>query len=167
MESLLLNALKRYDVISQKLYCLGKIVPLAPDSGKLYCLKLYRMHKQCFFFSGNYRKWGMTKWPDRKATIFQNFQTLLTSSWERFRRKIPGKKRKFRRAARANKDRREGKNKRISFLILVSSDQKPQNSVFSLNLLLKQGARSARKFLGVFLCERSEHATKSRRQSTR
>ena len=36
----------------------------------------------------------MTKWPDRKSTIFQNFQTLLTSSWERFRRKIPGKKRK-------------------------------------------------------------------------
>ena len=75
----------------------------------------------------------MTNRPDKKSRIFEDFQTLLTSSWDRFRRKIPGKKRKFRRAARANKDRGGGKNKRKSFLILVSSDQTPHRVFFAHN----------------------------------
>ena len=37
------------------------------------------------------------------------FQTPLTSSGDRFSRKIPGKKRKFRRAARGDTDRRREK----------------------------------------------------------
>ena len=70
--------------------------------------------------------------PLEKVTVerFLKFQVLLTSSWDRFRRKIPGKKRKFRRAARAGHNSRGGKNKRKSFLIIVSSDQRPHRGVF-------------------------------------
>ena len=70
--------------------------------------------------------------PLKKVTVerFLKFQVLLTSFWERFRRKIPGEKRKFRRAARAGHNSRGGKNKRKSFLILVSSDQRPHRGVF-------------------------------------
>ena len=92
-----------------------------------YALEVKKMSSGPVFFSGY-----IPHNPLKKVTVerFLKFQVLLTSSWDRFRRKIPGEKRKFRRAARAGHNSRGGKNKRKSFLILVSSDQRPHRGVF-------------------------------------
>ena len=73
----------------------------------------------------------MTNRPDKKSRIFEDFQTLLTSSWDGFRRKIPGKKRKFRRAARAGRNSRGGKTIRKVFWFSYRRTKGPTGVFFA------------------------------------
>ena len=82
---------------------------------------------QCFFFR------LITGQPLEKVTVerFLKFQVPLTSSWDRFRRKIPGKKRKFRRAARAGHNRRGGKTRGKVFWFSYRRTKGPTGGVFA------------------------------------
>ena len=118
---------------------------------------------QCFFQVYRNRKWCMTKWPDRKSTISENFQTLPTSFSESVSRENPKERRKLRRAERQQGQERRKKQDE-KFFIFVPSDQKPQKRVSDENHLQKKARGARGNFRGSFFCERSDHANKSRHQ---
>ena len=80
-----------------------------------------------------------------------------------FQKKNPREKTKVSPRCARRQAKRRRKNKRKSFLIFVSSDQKPQKGVFSLNLAANQGARSARKIFRVFSASEASMLKKSAR----
>ena len=85
----------------------------------------------------------------RNSEEISNFKRFYLRSETVSEEKSQGKN-DFFGALRAATTAGRRKNKRKSFLILVSSDRKPQKGVFLAKLRYKQGARSARKIFGVF-----------------
>ena len=113
-----------------------------------------------FFFGRIYAIEGVAK--VCTLEIGRNFEFSSGSIFglRPFQKKNPREKTIFSARCARRQQQGGGKNKRKSFLILVSSDRKPQKGVF-LPKLGKNKARGARAiFFGCFSCERSEHAIK-------
>ena len=96
----------------------------------------------------------------RKIVDFSNFKRLYLRSETVSDEKSQGKNENFG-ALRAPAQTGRRKNKRKSFLIFVSSDQKPQKGAFRPNLRRKQGARSAREILRCFYASEASRIRKN------
>ena len=115
------------------------------------------------FFGGIYVIWGVEKFPLKKMVHLEEPLSRSIFVLRPFQKKNPREKTKISPRCARRQGKRRRKNKRKSFLIFVSSDQKPQKGVFSLNLAANQGARSARKLFRVFSASEASMLKKSTR----